>query len=143
MGRIFKTSDLWALGFGLVVMLIVFGDSGPAPDIGNLDAIFGHHLWPLMDVVYPVASIVFFLLYGRSKGPLKFSLRILWPFALFLAAALMIQIDDVAEAFRHSIVLSDHYWTAARWLYFFIATGAFLTFGVICQSRNSGQRSPR
>ena len=136
--KLFSISDFYALFFGMVVILIIFGDNRPIPYVGNLDVIFGRGLWPVMDVIYPVASIALFLLYGRSKGPLKIKPGSIWPFLIFLAAALMIQIDDIFQALHHTIVLPDTYWTAARWLYFIIAVGTFFSFGAIC-ARNKHQ----
>jgi hypothetical protein len=55
--------------------LITFGDSHLAGNVGNLDTIFGLIFWRLLDVVYPVASVVVFLLYGREKHGMKIDLR--------------------------------------------------------------------
>ena len=65
--RIFKKSDFLAMLFGMVMILIIFGDSLPVPNAGNLDTIFGKTWWPTMDVIYPLASIVIFLFYGNRK----------------------------------------------------------------------------
>jgi hypothetical protein len=139
--RTLSISDFLALFFGMVVILIIFGDNRPVPYVGNLDVIFGRGLWPFMDVIYPAASIALFLFYGRSKGPLKLEPGSIWPFLIFLAAALMIQIDDIFQALRHPVVLPDSYWTAAKWLYFIMAVSTFLVFGAICAQNKRQTRN--
>jgi hypothetical protein len=138
-GRMLKKSDFWALLFGMVMILIIFGDSMPNPHVGNLDTIFGNTFWRALDVIYLLASIAIFLLHGRSKGRLKINLGSAWPLIVFLAAAVMIQLDDFFVVFGHPITLPNTYWTIARWLYFFIAMSTFLAFGSACE-KNVGQR---
>ena len=61
-------SEFLTLTFGGLLILVTFGDDHLANNIGNLDTIFGLHLWPVLDIVYPIASIGVFLLYGYVKG---------------------------------------------------------------------------
>lgn len=124
-----RKSEGLALLFGMLIVLIIFGDGMPIEGVGNLDTIFGQTFWPLMDVVYPLASITVFLLYGRSKGGLKIHPASILLFLAFLVGLLVIQFDDVFVLLNHPITLPWVYWTAARWFYFFVSTGSFLTFG--------------
>ena len=131
--KIFKSSNFWALLFGMVMMLIIFGDELSVPNIGNLDTIFGQQYWKFMDVLYPLASVAIFLLYGISKGRLKINPRTTWPFIIFIVAAIMIQLDDFFEVLHFSLKFSDTYWTTVRWLYFSLAMSTFIAFGCACE----------
>ena len=62
----FKTEALIFL-FGALVILLTFGDNHTGPNIGNLDTIFGLRLWPIMDAIYPLASILFSSLTAKQK----------------------------------------------------------------------------
>ena len=59
-------SESLALVFGMLIILIIFGDAAQVSWVGNLDTIFGLTYWHLMDVIYHLASIMVFLLYGKS-----------------------------------------------------------------------------
>ena len=61
-------SEVLALFFGMLLILITFGDAYLKPFIGNLDTIFGLQFWKAIDTIYPLASIAVFLLYGWIKG---------------------------------------------------------------------------
>ncbi len=135
-----------ALIFGMLVMLIIFGDGvhvrspGAPQSIGNLDTIFGITYWPLMDVIYPLASIATFLLYGKVKGGMQFNATTTTLFVFLLIGLAIMQFDDIFVVIRHPITLPDTYWAVARWLYLFISTGSFLTFGWICEKGNPKTR---
>jgi hypothetical protein len=130
-----------ALIFGMLVILIIFGDGIPGRAIGNLDTIFGESLWPFVDVMYPLASIIVFLLYGKSKGGIQVRRSAILPFAALLAGILMIQFDDVFELINHPIKLPQLYWTIARWGYLLVAAGSFLGFGRACERLSVGQKT--
>jgi hypothetical protein len=67
-------SEVLALAFGALLIFVTFGDAHIYWFIGNLDTIFGLTFWRVLDVFYPVASAVVFLLYGWVKGNgLKFN----------------------------------------------------------------------
>jgi hypothetical protein len=66
-------TEIVAFGFGMLLILLTFGDSWLVGDVGNLDRIFGVTLWKPLDILYPVASIAIFLLYGKLKGGLRFN----------------------------------------------------------------------
>lgn len=125
-------SEGLALIFGMLVVLIVFGDALPGDRVGNLDTVFGQGLWPVMDVVYPLASILVFLYYGRLKGTVRLRSPSGWILMIFLISLTLIQLDDFFVVINHPIVLPDTCWTAVRWLYLIIAPGAFLVFGIAC-----------
>ncbi len=133
--------DGLTLIFGMLVMLIIFGDqvhvnSPGAPEyIGNLDTVFGTPWWPLMDVIYPSASISTFLLYGKLKGGIKINRTSILLFVVFLIGLVIIQGDDFLQIINHPLDLPDTYWAAARWCYVFISEGSFLAFGSICEKQ--------
>ena len=129
----FKSSNFLAMLFGMVMILIIFGD-GVAPNVGNLDTIFGQSAWPFMDVLYPIASIIIFLFYGKLRGSIKINAKTVWPFILFLLVAISIQLDDFFHVLNHPIILSNIYWTIVMWIYFFVASYAFLAFGGACEN---------
>lgn len=59
-------SEVLALTFGVLLILITFGDSHLVYFVGNLDTIFGLAFWEPLDVLYKFASIVVY-------GGLRFS----------------------------------------------------------------------
>jgi hypothetical protein len=125
--------EIPALVFGMLIILVIFGDAAAVRGVGNLDTVFGTSYWPLMDVIYPLASIAVFLLYGQSKGGIQIQVVTILAFLALLAGLLIIQFDDIFQLFNHPITLPQVYWTTARWLYLFISIGSFLTFGQACQ----------
>ena len=126
-------SESLALVFGMLIVFMVFGDATQVNWVGNLDTIFGLKYWPLMDVVYPLASIIVFLLYGKSKGNLQLRRNSILLFVAFLITITIIQFDDICEVLNHSIELSPIYWSTARWVYIFTAVSTFFAFGQSCK----------
>ena len=125
-------SEVLALVFGMLIILITFGDDRVYHWVGNLDQIFGHCFWRFMDVLYPLASILIFLLYGKVRGGLRIHALTILVFIIFLMALAMIIIDDIFIVLGHSIKLPDNYWGIASWVYPFVAASSFLAFGRIC-----------
>jgi hypothetical protein len=126
-------SESLALVFGVLIILIVFGDAAQLSWVGNLDTIFGVTYSSLMDIIYPLASIVIFILYGKAKGSLHLQPRSIMLFIAFLIAILIMQFDDIFEVLNHPIILPVIYWTIARWLYLFTALTTFFSFGRSCK----------
>ncbi len=94
----FKTEAL-ALLFGVLIIMLDFGDNHMGQNIGNLDTIFGLRLWPLMGVIYPLAAILIFIAYGQTKksGNSNFSLKAVAPLAVFVLALFLVCIDDISD----------------------------------------------
>jgi hypothetical protein len=130
-------SESFALVFGMLIILIIFGDAAQVSWVGNLDTIFGLTYWHLMDVIYPLASIVVFLLYGSSKGRLRLRGTSILLLIAFLIAIFIMQLDDVFVVLNHPIELPAVYWTTARWVYLFTAITTFFAFGQSCKNRTS------
>jgi hypothetical protein len=124
-------SEVLALVFGMLIILITFGDNRVNPLVGNLDNIFGPSFWRFMDVLYPLASIIIFLLYGKVRGGLRIHVLTSLVFIIFLMSLAMITIDDIFVVLRYSIELPDMYWGIAQWVYPFVAASSFLAFGWI------------
>jgi hypothetical protein len=122
-------SEVLALVFGMLLILATFGDSHLTWNVGNLDVVFGHVLWPLLDVVYCLASIVVFLLYGWVKGGLRINVWTVGVFLSFLVAFALISVDDVALVLNRPIMLSKGYWAVVEWFYPFYSVFAFFVFG--------------
>jgi hypothetical protein len=61
----FKTLIL-SLVLGMLLILVDFSDSWISGSIGNLDQIFGANLWHPLEIIYSLASITVFLLFGRA-----------------------------------------------------------------------------
>ena len=125
-------SEVLALAFGMLIILITFGDSRVNPLVGNLDNIFGPSFWHFMDVLYPLASIIVFLLYGKVRGGLRIHVLTILVFLMFLMSLATIIIDDIFVALRISIKWPDMYWGIAQWVFPFVAASSFLAFGWIC-----------
>ncbi len=58
-------SEIFALFFGVLLILVTFGDDHfgatlSGVGIGNPDTVFGISFWPVLDVIYPLASIAVF-----------------------------------------------------------------------------------
>ncbi len=122
-------SEGLALIFGILVVMIIFGDPMPIPWVGNLDCIFGQGLAPVMDVLYPLAATGTFLLHGRSRGSIQFNWKGLLPLVAFLVVSFAIQFDDALVVLGHRGVLPGVYWDIARPLYFLVAIFSFFAFG--------------
>jgi hypothetical protein len=135
-------SESLALVFGMLIIFMIFGDAAHFDWVGNLDTIFGLRYWHLMDVLYPLTSIVVFLLYGKSKGSLHFRRTSIRLFVVFLIAIVIMQFDDIFVVFNHPIILPDIYWTTDRCLYLFTAITTFFAFGRSCRNKSpeSNQR---
>ena len=129
-------SEVLALFFGVLIILATFGDerfrvSTFGSSIGNLDAIFGLRLWPVLDVLYPLATIAVFLLYGWSKQKrLTKNPSTILIFLSFLAALSLMVIDDVAEGVGFSIHLPHLYWIIISSVYPIYSCFAFVLFGI-------------
>lgn len=126
----FKTEVLVFL-FGALIIMLNFGDDHTGPTIGNLDTIFGLRFWPLMDVVYPLASILLFLAYGQAKrsGNSKFNLKAILPLAGYVLALFLVSIDDVSQVLNLGLNLPEAYWIVVMWLYPVISFLAFFSYG--------------
>jgi hypothetical protein len=122
-------SEVLALVFGMLLILVTFGDAHLTSHVGNLDVIFGHASWPLLDVVYPLASIAVFLLYGRVKGGLRINALTVGVFLSYLVVLALISLDDIAVVLRLSVTLTKAYWIAVEWFYPLYSIFAFFIFG--------------
>lgn len=131
-------SEVLAIVFGILTILITFGDNRVYPLVGNLDNIFGPSFWRFMDVLYPLAAVIIFLLYGRVKGSLRIHALTVLIFLVFLMVLSMIIIDDIFIVLHHSIKLPDNYWGVASWVYPFVSVGLFLAFGWMCARLKGG-----
>jgi len=127
-------SEILTLVFGMLIILIIFGDAGQADWVGNLDTIFGLGLGHLMDVIYPVAAVSVFLLYGKSKGALRVKAANIWLFLIFLAAIIIMQVDDIFVVFNNTRVFPEVYWIIVRCVFFAASTSTFFLFGRSCKN---------
>jgi len=132
-------SEVFAFAFGVLLILVTFGDnhlgSIHTTQLGNLDTIFGLALWPIMDLIYPLATVAVFLLYGWSKrGNLKISATTVLLFASFLLALALMIIDDIIIGLNLSIELPNAYWVAISWIYPVWGATAFFLFGKLQKS---------
>jgi len=133
-------SEVLALVFGVLLILVTFGDNhfgriaGVA--VGNLDTLFGYRLWPVMDVLYPLATVAVFLLYGFAKGgKLRINLKTALLFASFLLVLSLMNVDDIAIGLNLMIYFSRVYWVAISWVYPVYGAVAFFLFGWIHEKR--------
>ena len=140
-------SEVLALAFGALLILVTFGDDflrveGGTVVVGNLDTIFGYAFWRVLDVVYFAGTIAVFLLYGWVKGGfrLRFSSTNIILFASFLAVLTLISADDVAIALRLPLELPTSYWEAMAWIYPFYSAFAFFMFGRENQRNHVSER---
>ncbi len=123
-------SEILALMFGALLILVTFGDSHINLVVGNLDTLFGLTFWRLLDTLYPVATIVIFLLYGWVKGNgLKINAITVFLFVSFIALLLLINIDDVVQILNVTFAPSKTYWIIMEWVYPLYAGSAFFLFG--------------
>ncbi len=130
-------SEILAFGFGLLLLLITFGDNHPIVPgitIGNLDTILGLKLWPVLDVVFPLATIAVFLLYGWSKGANLRTRHSMIIFATFLIVLALISLDDIGIGLNHlgikfTLDLPAAYWIGISWIYPIYSAAAFFFLG--------------
>src|SRR5271157_341786 len=127
-------SEITAFIFGVLLVLLTFGDSHVMDNVGNLDIIFGHAFWKPLDVLYPFASIVVFWLYGKARGGLKFNALTVLVFLSYLFAVALISLDDIVLVLNLQITLSKGYWIAVEWFYPIYSIIAFFSFGRITNS---------
>ena len=133
----FKTEAIVFL-FGALVIMLNFGDDHTGPTIGNLDTIFGLRLWPLMDLIYPLASILLFLAYGEAKGggTTKFNRKTILPLAGYLLALVLISVDDISTVLNLGLTLPETYWITAMWLYPILSFLTLFTYGQANEKTN-------
>jgi len=129
-------SESLALVFGMLIIFMIFGDAALLDWVGNLDYAFGHIFWPATDLIFPLSSILVFLLYGWSKGGLHLQRTSILLFLAFLTAIIIMQFDDIFVVFNHPITLPTIYWTTARILYLFTALTTFFAFGRSCKNKS-------
>lgn len=122
-------TEIIALTFGVLLILLTSGDNHLVYNVGNLDTIFGLAFWEPLDVLYPLASIVAFLLYGKAKGGLKFNIVTILAFLSYLFALALISLDDTTPFFNLQITLSKDYWIAVELFYPIYSSIAFFIFG--------------
>lgn len=124
-------NEILALIFGMLIILVTFGDAHLSSQIGNLDTIFGLTYWKLLDVIYPVASIIVFLLYGKIRNSIKLNLQKILILLSFLIVLSLISLDDIAIVLNLPIDFSNEYWIMIEWIYPIYAAIAFFLFGKI------------
>jgi hypothetical protein len=122
-------SEVLALAFGMLLILVTFGDAHLSWRVGNLDTIFGLSFWRLLDVLYPLLSIIVFLLYGRENGGIKINPLTIGVFISYLVALALISVDDIALVLNLSLTPPRTYWIAMEWFYPVYSTIAFFIFG--------------
>ena len=122
-------SEIIALTFGVLLILLTFGDAHLVGTVGNLDTIFGLALWKPLDALYVLASIAVFLLYGKVKGGLRFNVATMLVFLSYLFALALISLDDIALVLNLQITLPKDYWIAVEWFYPIYSSIAFFIFG--------------
>jgi hypothetical protein len=122
-------SEVIALTFGGLLILLTFGDAHLTLNVGNLDVIFGHAYWKPLDVMFSFSSIVVFLLYGKVKGGLKFNVVTILVFLSYLFALALISLDDIALVLKLQMTLPTGYWIAVEWFYPIYSSIAFFIFG--------------
>jgi len=132
-----------ALAFGLLIILLTFGDSHLVAYIGNLDTILGLAFWKPLDVLYPLASILVFLLYGKAKGGLRFNALTVLVFLSYLFALALISLDDIVLVLKLQVTLSKDYWIAVEWFYPIYSIIAFFLFGKANEFRKNSDLSTR
>jgi hypothetical protein len=122
-------TEITALAFGVLLILLTFGDSHLVGIVGNLDTIFGLALWKPLDVLYVLVSILIFLVYGKVKGGLRLNLATVLVFLSYLFAVALISLDDISLVLRLHLTLSKDYWIAVEWFYPVYSIIAFFVFG--------------
>ena len=130
------------LFFGILIILITFGDSRVNPLVGNLDSILGPSFWRFMGVLCPLASVMVFLFYGKVRGDLRIHVSTILVFLTFLMSLAMMIIDDIFEVLGYSMKLPEMYWGIAQWVYPFVVASPFLASGWISARPKGRYRSP-
>jgi branched-subunit amino acid permease len=134
-------SEILAFAFGMLLIFLTFGDDYLSINIGNLDTIFGLGLWPVLDVVWPIATIAIFLLYGREKGNgLKINSTTVLLFLSFLTVLMLIDADDIAFVLRIPFNEPKTYWIIVMLVYPVYSGVAFFLFGKINQAKTPIQK---
>lgn len=125
-----EKSEILTLIFGMLLILVTFGDSHTNRVVGNLDTIFGQTLWPVLDILYPLASISVFLLYGYVKGNgLKINSMTVLLFASFIAVLTLFIFDDILQPLNIMLLIPKTYWIIIMWVYPIYSIFAFFLFG--------------
>jgi hypothetical protein len=130
--------EILAFVFGVLLILVTFSDDHigriAGVPVGNLDTIFGVGLWPVLDVVYPLASVAVFVLHGWGKG-VKFKVKSAstFVFASFVVLLGLLNADDFIIGLNHlglnlMVYPSQEYWVIISWLYPVYAIVAFFMF---------------
>jgi hypothetical protein len=128
-------SEVLVFFFGMLVILVTFGDDHIGATlggfgIGNLDTIFGQTFWPVLDVIYPLATVLVFLLYGWTKqGRLRITASTVLLFVSFLAVIALVNFDDLAIALRLAVYPPQIYWSIILWIYPVYSGIALFLFG--------------
>jgi len=122
-------SEIIALAFGALLILLTFGDAHLVSYVGNLDSIFGSFFWKPLDVMYALASILVFLLYGKIKGGLRFNVVTILVFLSYLFALALISVDDISLVLNLHLTMVKGYWIVVEWFYPIYSSIAFFIFG--------------
>jgi len=122
-------SEIVALTFGMLLILLTFGDAHLVDYVGNLDSIFGGFFWKPLDILYALVSIVVFLLYGKVKGGLRFNAVATLVFLSYLFAVALISLDDIGLVLHLQTTMPKAYWIAVEWFYPIYSSIAFFIFG--------------
>ncbi len=87
-------------------------------------------MWPVLDVIWPVATMAIFLLYGREKGNgLKINPTTILLFLSFPIVLTLIDADDITFVLRIPFNEPRIYWIIAMWVYPVYSGVAFFLFG--------------
>jgi hypothetical protein len=85
-----------------------------------------------MDVIYPLATITVFLLYGYVKGNgFRVNVATVLLLVSFLTALALMNIDDISMVLQLALYPPKAYWVAISWIYPVYAACAFFLFGKI------------
>ena len=143
--------ELLALAFGVLLVLVTFGDNHlgniAGVPIGNLDTIFGLAFWPVLDVLYPLATIAVFVLHGwneESKMKLKSAPTLF--FSVFIILLALMNLDDLVLAFNHlglnlTVQPPQRYWIIISWLYPIYSAAAFFLFEKMLKNRRNAVKT--
>jgi hypothetical protein len=133
-------SEFLALAFGVLLIMIDFGDSHLMWNVGNLDIIFGLAYWKVFDVLLPFLSVLVFLLYGKFKGGFRFNMLGMLALVSYLVVLGLITLDDIAIVLNFRVYLTINYWIIIEWMYPFVGLVAFFFFGRANQLREEKTR---
>ena len=130
-------TEVLAFAFGILLLLLTFGDNHNIVTeltVGNLDNILGYTLWPVLDVIYPLATVAVLLLYCSSKGANLRTKHSIFLILTFLAALALMDIDDIfiglnMVGFQFTINPPVGYWIAISWVYPIYAAIVFFLLG--------------